>query len=63
MARAKSDSLSDRMTPEELSAKIARDTEEFLNSGKEIQQIPVGVSGQVTTTGPRHLKLGKPGAT
>lgn len=31
----------------------------FLAGGGEIQQIPRGVSGQVTTSGPRHITLGK----
>ena len=32
---------------------------EFLASGGKIQQIPLGVSGQVATSGPRHITLGK----
>ena len=31
----------------------------FLASGGKIQQIPLGVSGQVATSGPRHITLGK----
>lgn len=34
-------------------------TAKFLASGGEIQQIPSGVSGQVQTSGPRHITLGK----
>ena len=32
---------------------------EFLASGGKIQEIPLGVSGQVATSGPRHITLGK----
>lgn len=32
---------------------------QFLASGGKIQQIPLGVSGQVATSGPRHITLGK----
>ena len=32
---------------------------EFLASGGKIQQIPLDVSGQVATSGPRHITLGK----
>jgi len=43
---------------------ISRDSIEdqvtqFLASGGKIQQIPLGVSGQVATSGPRHITLGK----
>ena len=31
----------------------------FIASGGKIQQIPLGVSGQVATSGPRHITLGK----
>jgi hypothetical protein len=31
----------------------------FLAQGGKIQQIPLGVSGQVATSGPRHITLGK----
>ena len=31
----------------------------FLASGGKIQEIPLGVSGQVATSGPRHITLGK----
>lgn len=38
---------------------IAAQTEKFLESGGKIQEIPSGVSGQTTTSGPRHITLGK----
>lgn len=38
---------------------IEQQTARFLASGGKIQQIPLGVSGQVATTGPRHITLGK----
>jgi len=41
------------------SMSIEQQTARFLASGGKIQQIPLGVSGQVATTGPRHITLGK----
>jgi len=38
---------------------IEEQTAKFLASGGKIQQIPLGVSGQVATSGPRHITLGK----
>ena len=38
---------------------IEEQTARFLSSGGKVQQIPLGVSGQVATTGPRHITLGK----
>lgn len=38
---------------------LEEQTAKFLASGGEIKQIPNGVSGQVQTTGPRHITLGK----
>jgi hypothetical protein len=38
---------------------IEAQTAKFLASGGKVQQIPLGVSGQVATTGPRHITLGK----
>ena len=38
---------------------IESQTAKFLASGGKVQQIPLGVSGQVATTGPRHITLGK----
>ncbi len=43
---------SDNLTLEEQTA-------QFLAAGGKIQQIPSGVSGQVQTSGPRHITLGK----
>ena len=40
---------------ESLEAQTAR----FLAGGGKVQQIALGVSGQVATTGPRHITLGK----
>jgi len=31
----------------------------FPKEGGKIQEIPLGVSGQVATSGPRHITLGK----
>jgi hypothetical protein len=52
--KSKSHNAADDAT-ESLEAQTAR----FLASGGKIQQIPLGVSGQVATTGPRHITLGK----
>jgi hypothetical protein len=38
---------------------IEQQTARFLASGGKVQQIPLGVSGQVATSGPRHITLGK----
>ena len=38
---------------------IEEQTAAFLASGGKIQEIPSGVSGQVQTSGPRHITLGK----
>ena len=38
---------------------LEEQTAQFLASGGKIQQIPNGVSGQVQTSGPRHITLGK----
>lgn len=46
-------------TEEVTSLSIAEQTEKFLASGGKIQVIPRGVSGQVNTSGPRHITLGK----
>lgn len=45
----------DDISTESLDDQIAA----FLKSGGKIQQIPLGVSGQVATSGPRHITLGK----
>lgn len=44
---------------QETSASIAEQTARFLASGGKIQEIPTGVSGQVATSGPRHITLGR----
>lgn len=41
------------------SMSIEEQTARFLSSGGKVQQIPLGVSGQVATSGPRHITLGK----
>ena len=38
---------------------IEAQTARFLASGGKVQEIPLGVSGQVATSGPRHITLGK----
>ena len=38
---------------------IEAQTARFIASGGKVQQIPLGVSGQVQTSGPRHITLGK----
>ena len=48
-------SPADDFSTESLQAQTAR----FLAQGGKIQQIPLGVSGQVQTSGPRHITLGK----
>lgn len=44
---------------EETKASIEEQTARFLAAGGKVQEIPRGVSGQVATTGPRHITLGK----
>lgn len=38
---------------------IEEQVQAFLASGGEIQQVPKGVSGQTSTSGPKHITLGK----
>jgi len=45
----------DDISSENLENQVAQ----FLASGGKIQEIPLGVSGKVATTGPRHITLGK----
>lgn len=45
----------DDYSADSLEAQTAR----FLAGGGKVQQIPLGVSGQVATSGPRHITLGK----
>ncbi len=52
---------SEKATPEtkqKAQLTIAEETAIFLKSGGKIQQIPTGVSGQVSMSGPKHIKLG-----
>lgn len=55
----KSSSMKSTDQISETSESIAEQTERFLASGGKIQEIPTGVSGQVTTSGPRHITLGR----
>jgi hypothetical protein len=40
-----------------LREKIIAETEAFLASGKKIQEIPTGMSGQNAQTGSRHIRI------
>ncbi|MEC7369583.1 MAG: hypothetical protein VX709_09870 [Pseudomonadota bacterium] len=40
-----------------LREKINAETEVFLASGKKIQEIPTGISGQDTQNGSRHIRI------
>ncbi|MDE0756882.1 MAG: hypothetical protein OSB45_01885 [Pseudomonadales bacterium] len=40
-----------------LREKINAETEAFLASGKKIQEIPTGISGQDTQNGSRHIRI------
>ncbi len=59
MATAKKADLKKNDPARETSESIAEQTARFLASGGKIQEIPRGVSGQVQTSGPRHITLGK----
>ncbi len=61
MATSKSSKSKPALTQAEdfTSNSIEEQTARFLASGGKIQQIPLGVSGQVATSGPRHITLGK----
>jgi len=61
MATSKSTKSKPVLTPAEdfSSMSIEEQTARFLSSGGKVQQIPLGVSGQVATSGPRHITLGK----
>ncbi|MDR0781455.1 MAG: hypothetical protein LBF16_12320 [Pseudomonadales bacterium] len=61
MATSKSSKAKPVLTPADdfSSLSIEEQTARFLASGGKIQQIPLGVSGQVATSGPRHITLGK----
>jgi hypothetical protein len=49
----------ERTATESDTLSLEEQTAQFLASGGKIQQIPSGVSGQVQTSGPRHITLGK----
>lgn len=51
--------VSFEQTPGIDSHSIEEQTAAFIAAGGKIQQIPSGVSGQVQTSGPRHITLGK----
>ncbi len=60
MASAKkSTSKKNTKQDHETSQSIEEQTARFLEAGGAVQHIPRGVSGQVATTGPRHITLGK----
>ena len=41
----------------ETSESIAEQTAAFLKSGGKVEQVPRGVSGQVSTTGKKHITI------
>ena len=61
MATSKTTKTKPVLTPADdfSSNSIEEQTARFLAQGGKIQQIPLGVSGQVATSGPRHITLGK----
>lgn len=61
MATSKNSKSKPALTPADdfSSMSIEEQTARFLATGGKIQQIPLGVSGQVATSGPRHITLGK----
>jgi hypothetical protein len=61
MATAKSTKSKPTLTPADdfSSLSIEEQTARFLAGGGKVQQIPLGQSGQVATSGPRHITLGK----
>lgn len=61
MATSKNSKSKPALTPADdfSSMSIEEQTARFIASGGKIQQIPLGVSGQVATSGPRHITLGK----
>ncbi len=61
MATAKNTKSKPTLTPADdfSSLSIEEQTARFLAGGGKIQQIPLGHSGQVATSGPRHITLGK----
>jgi hypothetical protein len=61
MATSKSSKSKPTLTPADdfSSLSIEEQTARFIAAGGKVQQIPLGVSGQVATSGPRHITLGK----
>ena len=59
MAAKKSLDSKGNEIPQETSESLTRQVEKYLASGGKIQEIPQGVSGQVATSGPRHITLGR----
>lgn len=59
MAASKKSSNAKAEEPRETSESLAQQVEAYLESGGKIQEIPQGVSGQVATSGPRHITLGR----
>jgi len=61
MATSKNSKSKPALTPAEnfSSMSIEEQTAKFLAQGGKVQEIPLGVSGQVATSGPRHITLGK----
>lgn len=57
----KASSASKRKQPTTLESRtsIEEQVQAFLKAGGEIQQVPKGVSGQTSTSGPKHITLGK----
>lgn len=49
--------ISEGQAQQSLRDKIVSETEAFLASGKKIQEIPNGVSGQSTQSGSRHIRI------
>lgn len=43
--------------PVETSDSIAEQTAAFLKSGGKVEEVPRGVSGQVNTTGKKHITI------
>jgi len=61
MATSKSSKSKPTLIPADdfSSLSIEEQTARFIAAGGKVQQIPLGVSGQVATSGPRHITLGK----
>lgn len=61
MAKKASSSASKRKQPTAVETRetIEEQVQAFLAAGGEIQQVPKGVSGQTSTSGPKHITLGK----